>query len=40
MFLENRRRNRIYGPQDKEESDKAGMLDQTEFENKNFRYVL
>ncbi|KAF4537193.1 Mfs general substrate transporter [Lasiodiplodia theobromae] len=40
MFLENRRRNRIHGPQNKEESDKAGMLDQTEFENKNFRYVL
>lgn len=40
MFLENRRRDKTYGPANKEESDEAGMLDQTEFENRNFRYVL
>ncbi|GME58377.1 mfs general substrate transporter [Neofusicoccum parvum] len=40
MFVENRRRDRTYGPANKEESDEAGMLDHTEFENKNFRYVL
>lgn len=40
MFMANRRRDRVYGPPNKEESDEAGMLDHTEFENKNFRYVL
>ncbi|KAL1635315.1 hypothetical protein SLS56_001738 [Neofusicoccum ribis] len=40
LLLENRRRDRTYGPANKEESDEAGMLDHTEFENKNFRYVL
>ncbi|KAH8901518.1 MFS general substrate transporter [Thozetella sp. PMI_491] len=40
MFTVNKRRDRKYGPANKEESDEAGMLDQTEFENKNFRYVL
>ncbi|KAH8179566.1 major facilitator superfamily protein [Sarocladium implicatum] len=40
MLLSNRRRDRVYGPADKEASNEAGMRDQTEFENKNFRYVL
>ncbi|KAI1841923.1 hypothetical protein JX265_013066 [Neoarthrinium moseri] len=40
MWLENRRRDRIYGPAHKDSSDEAGMQDKTEFENKDFRYVL
>lgn len=40
MFFENRRRDRKYGSADRERSDEAGMRDQTEFENKDFRYVL
>lgn len=36
----NKRRDRKYGPADKARSDEAGMQDQTEFENKDFRYVL
>lgn len=40
MFLMNRHRDREYGPADKEASDEAGMRDHTEFENKDFRYVL
>jgi hypothetical protein len=40
MFLMNRHRDNTYGPPDKEQSEEAGMLDQTEFENKDFRYVL
>ncbi|KAM5370026.1 hypothetical protein ACJZ2D_008709 [Fusarium nematophilum] len=40
MFSVNRYRNKTYGPANKEASDEAGMRDQTEFENKNFRYVL
>ena len=40
MMHSNRRRDRVYGPADKEVSNEAGMQDQTEFENKNFRYVL
>jgi hypothetical protein len=40
MFFTNRYRDRTYGPADKEQSEEAGMQDQTEFENKNFRYVL
>lgn len=40
MFLENRRRDRKYGPQDKDKSEEEGMRDRTEFENKDFRYVL
>ncbi|EMC99259.1 hypothetical protein BAUCODRAFT_396627 [Baudoinia panamericana UAMH 10762] len=40
MFLMNRYRERKYGPADKAASDEAGMLDETEFQNKNFRYVL
>ncbi|TGJ78938.1 hypothetical protein E0Z10_g9825 [Xylaria hypoxylon] len=40
MFSVNRYRNKTYGPQNKEASDEAGMNDQTEFQNKDFRYVL
>jgi hypothetical protein len=40
MFTVNRRRDRIYGPANKAASDEAGMRDCTEFENKDFRYVL
>ncbi|USP81087.1 hypothetical protein yc1106_08361 [Curvularia clavata] len=40
MLFSNRRRDRVYGPPNREASDEAGMLDQTEFENKDFRYVL
>ena len=40
MYSVNRRRDEKYGPADKALSDEAGMKDQTEFENKNFRYVL
>jgi hypothetical protein len=40
LFLENRGRDRKYGPADKARSDEAGMQDRTEFENKDFRYVL
>ncbi|KAK1765491.1 MFS transporter [Phialemonium atrogriseum] len=40
MFTANRRRDRVYGPPNKESSDEAGMQDKTEFENKDFRYVL
>lgn len=40
MFLVNRRRDSQYGPADKARSDEAGMQDRTEFENKDFRYVL
>ncbi|KAF7540337.1 hypothetical protein G7054_g1461 [Neopestalotiopsis clavispora] len=40
MFYNNRRRDRVYGPPNKEASDEAGMQDKTEFENKDFRYVL
>jgi hypothetical protein len=40
MFLANKRRDTKYGPADKEASNEAGMRDETEFENKNFRYVL
>ena len=40
MFLTNRHRNTKYGPADKQASDEAGMRDLTEFENKDFRYVL
>ncbi|KAH7385403.1 major facilitator superfamily domain-containing protein [Phaeosphaeria sp. MPI-PUGE-AT-0046c] len=40
MFLVNRHRNKRYGPPNKEASHEAGMRDQTEFENKDFRYVL
>ncbi|RMZ71807.1 MFS transporter [Pyrenophora seminiperda CCB06] len=40
MFFTNKRRDQVYGLPDKEASDEAGMRDQTEFVNKNFRYVL
>lgn len=40
MFLMNRHRDKEYGPADKLASDEAGMRDHTEFENKDFRYVL
>lgn len=40
MFIENKRRDRRYGLPNKESSDEAGMQDKTEFENKDFRYVL
>ncbi|KAG9498046.1 hypothetical protein J7337_010931 [Fusarium musae] len=40
MYLVNRHRNKTYGAPNKERSNEAGMRDQTEFENKDFRYVL
>lgn len=40
MFVVNRHRNKTYGMPNKEASNEAGMRDQTEFENKDFRYVL
>lgn len=40
MFLMNRHRDKKYGPSNKEASDEAGMRDHTEFQNKDFRYVL
>lgn len=40
LFFMNRHRDRIYGPANKEASNEAGMQDKTEFENKDFRYVL
>lgn len=40
MFFVNRYRNNTYGEPDREQSKEAGMRDQTEFENKDFRYVL
>ena len=40
MFMANRRRDRKYGPADKAKSDQAGMLDHTEYQNNDFRYVL
>ncbi|KAJ7056258.1 major facilitator superfamily domain-containing protein [Mycena amicta] len=40
LFLSNRRRNNKYGPPDVAASKEAGMQDKTEYENKDFRYVL
>lgn len=40
MLLENKRRDRVYGPPNTAASKEAGMQDMTEFENKDFRYVL
>jgi hypothetical protein len=40
MYLVNRRRDSRYGQADKARSNEAGMQDRTEFENKDFRYVL
>ncbi|KFY95992.1 hypothetical protein V498_02976 [Pseudogymnoascus sp. VKM F-4517 (FW-2822)] len=38
MVTVNKRRDKIYGPANKEDSNEAGMREQTEFENKSFRY--
>lgn len=40
MYFINKHRDNTYGPANKEESNEAGMQDRTEFENKDFRYVL
>lgn len=40
MLFVNRYRNNKYGEPDREQSKEAGMRDYTEFENKDFRYVL
>ncbi|KAJ7166961.1 major facilitator superfamily domain-containing protein [Mycena filopes] len=40
MYVSNKRRDKKYGPPDVAASKEAGMLDKTEFENKDFRYVL
>jgi hypothetical protein len=40
MFTTNKYRDRTYGPANKEISNEAGMQDRTEFQNKDFRYVL
>lgn len=40
LFAMNRYRDSHYGRADKAQSDEAGMRDTTEFENKDFRYVL
>ena len=40
MFTVNKRRDKVYGPPNKELSNEAGMRDLAEFENKDFRYVL
>ncbi|KAH8725734.1 major facilitator superfamily domain-containing protein [Phaeosphaeriaceae sp. PMI808] len=40
MLFTNKHRDKVYGPSDKEASNEAGMRDVTEFENKDFRYVL
>lgn len=40
MFIINKRRDKKYGPPNKAASDECGMRDVTEFENKDFRYVL
>ncbi|KAI8158944.1 hypothetical protein K4K49_003414 [Colletotrichum sp. SAR 10_70] len=40
MYLVNRHRNKKYGEPNRESSKEAGMRDQTEFENKDFRYAL
>ncbi|KAH7024794.1 major facilitator superfamily domain-containing protein [Microdochium trichocladiopsis] len=40
MWSVNRHRDKTYGPADKAASNEAGMRDVTEFENKDFRYVL
>ena len=39
MVHSNRTRDRVYGPADKVKANEAGMRDETEFENKDFRYV-
>lgn len=40
MFIANRRRHSRYGPASKAGSKEAVMQDQTEFDNKYFRYLL
>jgi hypothetical protein len=40
LFYMNKYRDRTYGVADKESSNEAGMQDKTEFQNKDFRYVL
>jgi hypothetical protein len=40
LSLTNRRRDRRFGKANQEASREKGMQDQTEFENKDFRYVL
>ncbi|KAF7299931.1 MFS general substrate transporter [Mycena chlorophos] len=40
MYRANRRRDAKYGPPDVDRAKEAGMQDKTEFENKDFRYVL
>ncbi|KAL7006002.1 hypothetical protein EMMF5_004340 [Cystobasidiomycetes sp. EMM_F5] len=40
MLRSNIRRNRKYGPPNQDAAKEAGMQDKTEFENKDFRYVL
>jgi hypothetical protein len=40
IFVSNRHRNSRYGVPNKEAAHEAGMQDQTEFGNKDFRYVL
>lgn len=40
MFIVNKRRDKKYGLPNKAASDECGMRDMTEFENKDFRYVL
>ncbi|KAJ7609432.1 major facilitator superfamily domain-containing protein [Roridomyces roridus] len=40
MYMVNRRRDKEYGPPDLAASKEAGMQDKTEYENKDFRYVL
>lgn len=39
MVWFNRNRDRKYGPADQEKSREAGMRDETEYQNLNFRYV-
>ncbi|KAJ7358492.1 major facilitator superfamily domain-containing protein [Mycena albidolilacea] len=40
MYITNKRRDAKYGEPDVTASKEAGMQDKTEYENKNFRYVL
>ncbi|KAJ7728537.1 major facilitator superfamily domain-containing protein [Mycena metata] len=40
MYVSNKRRDKKYGPPDVAASKEAGMQDKTEYENKDFRYVL
>ncbi|KAF4851815.1 putative transporter [Colletotrichum siamense] len=40
LYLVNHHRDKRYGEPNRESSKEAGMRDQTEFENKDFRYVL